>query len=275
MWHSEGHFSLDFTFLFCKSMWVVSMSFTVKRLLLLEHIMLFPVSVRTFSITNSREYNINSREYNIKYNMNFPISLGKKRTQCFSTIPLLSPPKIQGQTNLASDGRCHQFWVTLWLLASPLVLSPFADSLCSPFSDCYTLCPHPSPPDSAALKPWMFEQCSRTWLSLPHIRSVPTPELIPAGREMRCSDSLGWGHVHPCGWRGSWLNPWYMEGSEKGVFMSKKNYVRPWYWKKGEDTVEGSGERHLLWCVYASSSCWLKEFLFLVTVVNPCLSFKF
>lgn len=76
------------------------------------------------------------------------------RIQCFSTIPLFSPPKIQGQTNLASNGCCHQFWVTVWLLASPLVLSPFADSLCSPFSDCCTLCPHPSPPDSAALKPW-------------------------------------------------------------------------------------------------------------------------
>lgn len=38
---------------------------------------------------------------------------------------------------------CHQFWVALWLLASPLVLSPLANSLGGPFSDGCTLCPHP------------------------------------------------------------------------------------------------------------------------------------
>lgn len=148
----------------------------------------------------------------------------------FNVFPLSPSPPQKNSRGKPSDEHCHQFWVALWLLASPLRLSSFANSLSDLFScwqDGCTLCSHPYHSWFSSTKTMniFFEHCSWTWLSLTQMRPVPTPELITAGRGMWCSDLLGWGHVHHWNWRCSRLNPWYTEWEWGRGNHVKKNYI--------------------------------------------------
>ena len=109
-----------------------------------------------------------------------------------------------------------------------------------------------------------FEQCSWTWLSLAHIRSVPISEPMSAVRSRQSSDVPGWGHIHH-GVEGhvdwEWGRGDYAK--KKYVLIIKRRMNMQW---------KGWGDLYLLKCIHASSSCCLKYLLSLSVLVCPSRS---
>ena len=251
MWHSKGHFSLGFSFLFCKSKWIVSMSFIVKCLLLLEHITLFPISVRTFgtqTVENSTQNGLGKNENSILF-------------QHPSPCPPENPGANPTMDTVISSGLLSDSWLLHWCwvhLQTPLVVPSQTAAL---FVRILTT------PDSAALKPWM---CLRAMFL-----ALPAPQQVgahPWTRPHRQRHATLWFTRLRSHWRWSLLNPWRMEREWGRGNHVKKNYV-PVIKRRANMQWKGMG-RDICYNVFMQAVPAAWKTLFLVTVVNTYLSFK-